>query len=330
MTQKTDVLWTSSVFYVFLFSFPQKSQPIGPEHVPPILLDGKTTAEAIREEIRQEVAQIQAATGRVPTLAAVLVGDDPASQVYVRNKERACVAVGMQSRLIRLPAETTTDQLLELLARLNADHDVNGILVQLPLPQHVDAQAVLDAVDPLKDVDAFAPENVGLLSQGRPRFLPCTPHGVAQILARYNIETAGKHVVVVGRSDIVGKPMALMMMQRDYGLGSRFANASVTVCHSQSRDLGELTRQADILIVAVGKPLFITAEMVRPGTVVIDVGINRLGDKLVGDVDFDGLQSVASAITPVPGGIGPLTIAMLLRNTLVAARLHFTAQAQPE
>ncbi len=295
----------------------------------PILLDGKKTAEAIRAEIREEVAQMQAKTGRVPTLAAVLVGDDPASQVYVRNKERACADVGMNSRLTRLPATTSTAQLLDLLAQLNADRDVHGILVQLPLPKQVDAQAVLDAVTPLKDVDAFAPENVGLLAQGRPRFLPCTPHGVAQILARYDIETQGKHVVVVGRSDIVGKPMALMLMQRDFGLGTRFANATVTVCHSQSRDLGEVTRLADILVVAVGKPEVITADMVRPGVVVADVGINRVGERLVGDVDFAGMQSVASAITPVPGGIGPLTIAMLLRNALTAAKLS-SAQATPQ
>jgi methylenetetrahydrofolate dehydrogenase (NADP+)/methenyltetrahydrofolate cyclohydrolase len=297
--------------------------------VSPILLDGKKTAEAIRAEIREEVAQMQAKTGRVPTLAAVLVGDDPASQVYVRNKERACADVGMNSRLTRLPATTSTAQLLDLLAQLNADRDVHGILVQLPLPKQVDAQAVLDAVTPLKDVDAFAPENVGLLAQGRPRFLPCTPHGVAQILARYDIETQGKHVVVVGRSDIVGKPMALMLMQRDFGLGTRFANATVTVCHSQSRDLGEVTRLADILVVAVGKPEVITADMVRPGVVVADVGINRVGERLVGDVDFAGMQSVASAITPVPGGIGPLTIAMLLRNALTAAKLS-SAQATPQ
>ncbi|MGN6136014.1 MAG: bifunctional 5,10-methylenetetrahydrofolate dehydrogenase/5,10-methenyltetrahydrofolate cyclohydrolase [Aureliella sp.] len=294
--------------------------------MPPILLDGKTTAEAIRAEIRQEVVQYQAETGRSPTLAAVLVGDDPASQVYVRNKERACAAVGMASRLTRLPESTTTAQLLELLARLNADRDVHGILVQLPLPKQVDAQAVLDAVDPLKDVDAFAPENVGLLSQGRPRFLPCTPHGVAQILARHDIETIGKLVVIVGRSEIVGKPMASMLMQRDYGLGPRMANASVTVCHSQSRNLAELTRLAEILIVAIGKPQFIRADMVQPGAVVVDVGINRAGDRLVGDVDFEGLQPIASAITPVPGGIGPLTIAMLLRNTLTAARIQNAAE----
>ena len=289
--------------------------------MPPILLDGKTTAEAIRAEIRQEVADYQTQTGRTPTLAAVLVGDDPASDVYVRNKERACAAVAMHSRLTRLPKTTSTRQLLDLLGELNADRDVSGILVQLPLPKQVDAQAVLDAVTPLKDVDCFSPENVGLLSQGRPRFLPCTPHGVAQILARHNIETIGKHVVVLGRSEIVGKPMASMLVQRDYGMGANMANASVTVCHSQSRNLSELTRQADILIVAIGQPEFVKPDMVRPGTVVIDVGINRVGERLVGDVDFNGMQNVASAITPVPGGIGPLTIAMLLRNTLTAATL---------
>lgn len=290
----------------------------------PILLDGKTTAEGIRAEIRQEVIEFQAQNSRVPTLAAVLVGEDPASQVYVRNKERACAAVGIVSRLTRLPENTCTTQLLDLLDLLNSDLAVDGILVQLPLPRQVDTQAVLDAVAPMKDVDAFAPENVGLLSQGRPRFLPCTPHGVAQILSRYEIETVGKHLVVVGRSDIVGKPLASMFIQRDFGLGARFANATVTVCHSQSRNLKEITRLADILIVAIGKPEFIEPSMVRPGAVVIDVGINRVGDRLVGDVDFAGLQPVVSAITPVPGGIGPLTIAMLLRNTLVAAKLRAT------
>lgn len=224
------------------------------------------------------------------------------------------------SRLTRLPSTTSTGQLLDLLGELNADRNVSGILVQLPLPKQVDTQAVLDAVAPLKDVDCFSPENVGLLSQGRPRFLPCTPHGVAQILARHDIETIGKHVVVLGRSEIVGKPMATMLMQRDYGMGANMANASVTVCHSQSHNLSELTRQADILIVAIGRPEFVSPDMVRTGAVVIDVGINRVGQRLVGDVDFHGLQSVASAITPVPGGIGPLTIAMLLRNTLTAAQ----------
>lgn len=286
------------------------------------ILDGKLTADQIRTEIAAEVQQWCREGNRVPTLAAVLVGDDPASQVYVRNKEKACEKVGMQSRLIRRPANTNTADLLALLDELNSDPAVNGILVQLPLPAQIDAQKVLDAVSPLKDVDAFAPENVGLLVQGRPRFLPCTPHGVMQILARYGHTVSGKNVVVVGRSDIVGKPLANMLLQRDIGLGREYANATVTVCHSQSNDLAATTRNADVLVAAVGRPRLITADMVKPGAVVVDVGINREGDKLVGDVDFAAVAEVAAAITPVPGGIGPLTIAMLLRNTLQAARLQ--------
>jgi len=284
------------------------------------VLDGKATAATLRSELAEEVTQWLASGGALPTLAAVLVGDDPASQVYVRNKERACEQAGMTSRLFRRPAETTTAELLSLLANLNEDATVHGILVQLPLPAHIDTQRVLDAVMPAKDVDAFAPENVGLLVQGRPRFLPCTPHGVLQILARYGHEVVGKHVVVVGRSDIVGKPLANMLVQRDIGFGPKYANATVTLCHSQSHDLASLTRSADVLIAAVGKPKLITADMVKMGAVVIDVGINRLDDKLVGDVDYESVSEVAAAITPVPGGIGPLTIAMLLRNTLTACQ----------
>ena len=286
------------------------------------VLDGKTTAAEIRAEIAAEVKQWVEQGAPTPTLAAVLVGEDPASQVYVRNKERACKAVGMASQLIRKPESTTTEELLGLLAELNQDPAVNGILVQLPLPPHIDTQRVLDAVMPLKDVDAFAPENVGLLVQGRPRFLPCTPHGVMQILARYGYELAGKHVVVVGRSDIVGKPMGNMLIQRDIGFGGKLANATVTICHSQSQDLPAITRSADVLIAAVGRAKLITADMVKIGAVVIDVGINRVGDQLVGDVDYDSVREVACAITPVPGGIGPLTIAMLLRNTFTACRLQ--------
>lgn len=286
-----------------------------------LILDGKETAEKLRAEIAAEVADWLAAGHAKPTLAAILVGNDPASQVYVRNKERACEKVGMHSRLIRMDAHTTTAELLSLLGELNADRSVHGILVQLPLPQQIDSQRVLDAVAPIKDVDAFAPENVGLLVQGRPRFLPCTPHGCLQILARYGLKVAGKHVVIVGRSDIVGKPLANMLVQRDAGLGKEYANATVTICHSQSENLSSLTRQADILIAAVGKAKLIQADMVKPGAVVIDVGINRVGDGLVGDVDYEGVKKIASAITPVPGGIGPLTIAMLLRNTLTAAAL---------
>ncbi len=286
------------------------------------ILDGKETARLLREELRVEVEQWRAAGGPQPTLAAVLVGDDPASQVYVRNKERACGQVGMASRLIRLPDSTSTTELLDVLRELNQDSQVNGILVQLPLPSGIDTQRVLDAVVPSKDVDAFCPENVGLLVQGRPRFLPCTPHGVVNLLARYNIELAGKHVVVVGRSEIVGKPLANMLVQRELGFGPGFANATVTICHSQSTHLADLTRLADVLVAAVGRPCLITADMVKPGAVVIDVGINRVDEKLVGDVDFAAVSKIASFISPVPGGVGPLTIAMLLRNNFTACKLQ--------
>jgi len=232
----------------------------------------------------------------------------------------------MDSKLFRLPAATTTEDLLKLLETLNADSKIHGILVQLPLPSHIDQRRVLDYVSPEKDVDAFAPENVGLISQGRPRYLPCTPHGVMQLLHRCGIPLAGVEVVVVGRSDIVGKPLVSMCLQKEGPGGASNANATVTCCHSQTRNLGEVTRRADILIAAMGRARAITADMVKPGAVVIDVGINREGDRLVGDVDFDDVSQVASAITPVPGGIGPLTIAMLLENTLVAA--EFAANAK--
>lgn len=283
------------------------------------ILDGKAIAETIRSEIGLEVAEFIRTRQFPPQLAAVLVGDDPASHVYLRNKEKACEKAGMGSQVHRLPASTSELDLLALLDRLNRDQSIHGILVQLPLPSHLDTRRVLDAVCPSKDVDCFAPENVGLLCQGRPRFLPCTPHGVVQLLWRCGIETVGKEVVVVGRSDIVGKPLTMMLMQKEGPGGSRFANATVTCCHSQSRDLAEVTRRADILIAAMGRPKAITRQMVKPGVVAIDVGINRVGDRLVGDLDFEGLSDVASAMTPVPGGIGPLTIAMLLRNTLDAA-----------
>lgn len=290
--------------------------------MPAQVLDGKETARELRQLIGSEVAQWVAGGGPQPILAAVLIGDDPASQVYVRNKERACEQVGMSSRIIRRPSLTTTQELLSLLDELNQDSAVNGILVQLPLPSDVDGQRVLDAVSPYKDVDAFSPENVGLLVQGRPRFLPCTPHGVIHLLARYDVELQGKHVVVVGRSEIVGKPLANMLLQRDIGFGPKFANATVTVCHSHSGQLGTITKTADVLIAAVGRAHLITADMVKMSAVVVDVGINRLNEKLVGDVDYQSVREVASAITPVPGGVGPLTIAMLLRNTLTACKLQ--------
>jgi methylenetetrahydrofolate dehydrogenase (NADP+)/methenyltetrahydrofolate cyclohydrolase len=284
------------------------------------LLDGKSLAGRIQQEIAQQVAHWRTTSSVVPTLAAVLVGEDPASRVYVRNKRQACQRVGIDSRLVELPESTSEAELLEWIARLNGDPGVHGILVQLPLPPAIDSTHVLDAVNPRKDVDAFHPENVGRLAQGRPRFLPCTPHGVQQMLHRYDIPVAGRHVVIVGRSDIVGKPLAMMLMQRSSPLGPDAANATVTVCHSRSHDLAAITRQADILVAAVGQPHLITADMVRPGAAVIDVGINRVDNKLVGDVDFAAVQQVAGHITPVPGGVGPMTIAMLLQNTLAAAR----------
>ena len=290
------------------------------------ILDGKTLALEIRKEIATEVAMLKEQRGILPCLAAILVGDDPASHVYVHNKEIACEKAGIQSRLFRMPATTTTSELLQVLEQLNNDPKIHGILVQLPLPQQIREREVLDAVAPAKDVDAFSPENVGLISQGRPRYLPCTPHGVMQLLGRCQIDTAGKEVVVVGRSDIVGKPLVSMFLQKMGPMGPANANATVTCCHSHSKNLAEITRRADILVVAIGKPHFVTVDMVRPGAVVIDVGINRLGDKIVGDVDFEAVAQIASAITPVPGGIGPLTIAMLLRNTLAAAsEVHLQA-----
>ena len=280
------------------------------------ILDGKSIAEEIRREIAADTAALKAERGVIPCLAALLVGDDPASQIYVSNKEKACKQVGIDSRILRLPAATTTSELLRHIDQFNADPSVHGILVQLPLPKSCDEQQILDAIDPSKDVDAFHPHNVGLLSQGRPRFLPCTPHGVQQLLIRSGIQTAGQHVVIVGRSDIVGKPMALMMVQK-----SVCADSTVTIVHSRTKNLADLTRQADILIVAIGKARFITGSMVKPGAVVIDVGINRLPEgKICGDVDFDTVKDIAGAVSPVPGGVGPLTITMLLQNTLAAAQ----------
>lgn len=285
------------------------------------ILDGKKLAQEIRAEIRNDVATFVASGGPRPTLAAVLVGEDPASQVYVRNKRKACEKAGIGSDIQRLPQETDQSHLLEVIERLNRDATTHGILVQLPLPSHLDAQSILDAIEATKDVDAFHPLNVGLLAQGRPRFLPCTPHGIHQMLYRSGIQVAGRHVVVVGRSDIVGKPIAVMLGLRDSPFGPDYANATVTLCHSRTPALDEMARQADILIAAIGRPRFITGEMIQPGAVVIDVGINRTDEGLVGDVDYAAVSAIASAITPVPGGVGPLTVAMLLRNTLRAAQM---------
>ena len=280
------------------------------------IIDGKAVAADLRITLAEDVSKFAEQTNVQPHLAALLVGEDPASAVYVRNKQRACDKTGIRSTLHRLPAEITEEGLLALITQLNNDLTVHGILVQLPLPGHIKEQTVLDAVTPLKDVDCFHPENVGLMVQGRPRFLPCTPHGVQQLLLTSGTQVAGAHAVVLGRSEIVGKPMAMMLVQR-----GEAANATVTVCHSRTAGLAEITRQADIIVAAIGKPRFVTADMVKPGAVIIDVGINRVDDKLVGDVDYEPVSEIASAITPVPGGVGPMTIAMLLQNTLTAAQL---------
>ena len=284
------------------------------------VLDGTAIAQAIRIEVAAQVAKLSA-HGQKPGLAAVLVGEDPASAVYVRSKGKACEEAGMHSVTLRLPATTTEAELLETVDRLNADQQIHGILVQLPLPKHINSERVLRRIDPTKDVDGFHPVNVGKLVVGdRTAFRPATPYGVQQMLIRSGIETRGAHAVIVGRSNIVGRPMANLLIQQGPG-----GDATVTVCHSKTRDLPAVTRSADILIAAIGKAEFVTADMVRPGAVVIDVGINRVDDasrprgyRLVGDVAYGPVSQVASAITPVPGGVGPMTIAMLLQNTLQA------------
>jgi methylenetetrahydrofolate dehydrogenase (NADP+)/methenyltetrahydrofolate cyclohydrolase len=274
------------------------------------LIDGKALAQQFRSEAAVRVERLKA-QGVTPGLAVVIVGEDPASKVYVRNKALACEQAGMHSEVHALPADTSQSQLLAFLARLNADPRIHGILVQLPLPKPLDAHAVIEAIDPGKDVDGFHWQNVGGLVVGEAAFYPCTPWGVMKMLEEEGVKVEGKHAVVVGRSNIVGKPMALLLLN---------ASATVTVCHSRTPDLGAVTRQADILVAAVGKARMIRADMVKPGAVVIDVGINRLPDgKLAGDVDFGPVAEVASMITPVPGGVGPMTIAMLLANTVKSA-----------
>ncbi len=285
-------------------------------------LNGRDLANQLQTEIAARVSQFIDHTRTAPTLAAVLVGEDAASAVYVRNKRTACKRVGIESRLFLLPKSTSSSELERQIEQLNRDDEVNGILVQLPLPPQIDAPKSLELINPLKDVDAFHPHNVGLLALGRPRFLPCTPHGVLQVLVRSGLSTAGKHVVIVGRSDIVGKPLAMLLSAKDSHLGPEMANATVTLCHSRTKSLADHTRSAEILVAAIGRPQAITAAMVQPGAVVIDVGINRTEQGLVGDVDFDAVAQIASHITPVPGGIGPLTVTMLLENTLHAARLQ--------
>jgi methylenetetrahydrofolate dehydrogenase (NADP+)/methenyltetrahydrofolate cyclohydrolase len=296
------------------------------------LLDGAAVARAIREELKAEVRDL-AARGARPGLGVLLVGDDAASAVYVRSKTRACDELGLRHETVHLPGDASTGAVLEVVARYNASPEVHGILVQLPLPPQVEADRVLRAVDPRKDADGFHPENVGLLVQKRPRFVPCTPAGIMELLAREGIAVSGRRAVVIGRSDIVGKPMAMLLMHAD---------ATVTVCHSRTRDVAALTREADILVAAMGRPGFVTADHVREGAVVIDVGMNRVrgeeaarlldparlpeleakGSVLVGDVHFGPVREKASAITPVPGGVGPLTIALLMKNTVRAARME--------
>ena len=287
------------------------------------ILDGKALAEEIRGEVATGVAEMQQKHGVTPGLAAVLVGDDPASAIYVRNKRRACDEVGMVSDTFLMPADSTNEQVLARVQALNEDPRFHGILVQLPMPPQIDERLIIESLDPTKDVDGLHPFNVGKLVQGRADFVPGTPAGIQQILLRNGHDPAGANVVVCGRSNIVGKPMALLLMQRADG-----ANATVTVCHTRTKNLAEITRQADILVAAIGRPSAITADMIKEGAVVIDVGINRVDDasqkrgyRLEGDVDFDAVSEKASAITPVPGGVGPMTIAMLLVNTLTATRL---------
>ena len=285
------------------------------------IIDGKQVAADIRAELKDEVTRLKA-QGIVPGLGVILVGDDPASQSYVTGKERACEEIGIYSDDTRLPAATLQEDLIALVKRMNGDPRINGILVQLPLPRHLNEAEVLLAIDPDKDVDGFHPFNVGRMVVGEKAFLPCTPHGVVQLLVRNGVVLDGAHVVIVGRSNIVGKPLANMLIQK-----SRTGNATVTVCHTRTKNLAYFTRQADIVIAAAGRPGTITSDMVREGAVVIDVGVNRVEDatkksgfRLVGDVDFDAVKEKASLITPVPGGVGPMTITMLLYNTVASAK----------
>lgn len=286
------------------------------------ILDGKQLAADMRADIASQVARLKADHGVTPGLGVILIGVDPASTSYVTAKEKACAEAGMYSQDVRVPAETTQAAALALVQRMNDDPRIHGILVQLPLPRHINEGAVINAIAPEKDVDGFTPVNVGRMIIGETCFLPCTPHGIIQMLLKAGVQTSGKHAVVVGRSNIVGKPVAHLLMRKAEG-----GNATVTVCHTGTRDLAAFTRQADILVVAAGRPNTVTGDMIKPGAAVIDVGVNRIPDatkkngfRLAGDVDFDAAKEVASLITPVPGGVGPMTITMLLYNTLESAR----------
>lgn len=281
------------------------------------LIKGSEISKQIKEELKLEITELKKKYNVIPGLATILVGEDEASKVYVGAKEKACKELGIYSERINLPGDTKEADLLALIERLDKDERIHGILVQLPLPRHINKTNVLYAIDPKKDVDGFHPVNIGKLVLGEPDFLPCTPHGILELLIRSGIETDSAEVVVVGRSNIVGKPIANMLLQKKKG-----ANATVTICHTGTKDLASHTKRADILIVAAGRPKAITADMVKDGAVVIDVGVNRLETGLVGDVDFDGVKEKAKAITPVPGGVGPMTIVMLMKNTVQAAKMH--------
>jgi len=280
------------------------------------IISGKAVAEQMREEMKSEVAELKEKHGVTPGLTVILVGEDPASQVYVKNKGLACEKVGVASYEHRLPADTSEEDLLKLIDVQNDDPKVHGILVQLPLPKHIDEKKVLNRIDPDKDVDGFHPVNVGRLMIGEPIFLPCTPAGIQELLIRSKTETEGADVVVVGRSNIVGKPIAMIMVQKAKG-----ANSTVSIVHTRTKDMAAHTKRADILVVAAGVPKAITGDMIKPGATVIDVGVNRLESGLCGDVDFDTAKEVAGKITPVPGGVGPMTITMLLKNTIKAAKM---------
>lgn len=279
------------------------------------IIDGKAISAEVRAEIKKEVSLL-AENGIKVCLAVVIVGDDPASQVYVRNKKRACDETGIASEIIAMPSETTEKELISVLDGLNSRSEINGILVQLPLPKHINERNIIAHIDPKKDVDAFCDENVGRIMTGNFSFLPCTPAGIIELLHRSGVSVCGKECVVIGRSNIVGKPMAMLLLHE---------NGTVTICHSRTKNLPEITRRADILVSAVGKAGFVTADMVKPGAVVIDVGMNRTPEgKLTGDVDFASVEPIASLITPVPGGVGPMTVTMLLKNTVTAAKLQPT------
>lgn len=288
------------------------------------ILSGKELAEVMRQEMQMEVAELKSKHDIIPGLAVILIGDDPASMSYVRGKERACEKVGLMSKGYKFDSDYSEEKLLKLIDELNREPKIHGILVQLPLPKHINEEKVIYSINPDKDVDGFHPVNTGRMMIGAPGFLPCTPHGIQQILLRNDIKIEGQHVVIVGRSNIVGKPLAMILVQKNPG-----ANATVTICHTRTKNIAQVTQTADILVAAVGRPHTVNADMVKDGVVVIDVGVNRVEDKskkkgyrLIGDVDFEEVSEKATAITPVPGGVGPMTITMLLKNTILSAKRH--------